>query len=627
MARIGLYVGTAWLPLCRAAALTDMSLEELGRIPVTSVSRTAEPLSDAPAAIYVITGDAIRRSGVTTLADALRLAPNLLVTQLGSSNYSVAARGFGGRPDTQSFSNKLLLLIDGRSVYSPLYSGIYLDTQDVPLADVDRIEVISGPGATLWGANAMNGVINVITRPAYLTQGPEVWTAAGNDERQITARYGDDAGRDISYRVYGKAFRRDAMNLENGTSAGDGWHRGQAGFRLDLVRGDGTATLQGDAYTGADDRVGPGTEAVGGANLLARWEKQTGSSSWHVQGYFDHVERAAPADGTAFVLNTWDAEIQQSLAWGPRQQLVWGGGARLHRYQIDDTATLLFEPPQRALQIWNLFAQDTLALATTLKLTVGLKLEHDSLGGWEPQPDARLAWNAGSSSLLWAAASRAVRAPTPFDTDVVERAGGADFLVGKPDFHSEDVLTYELGYRGAISTALSLSASVFYNRYDNLRTVELSAPPTYLPLHWDNLMAGHTYGLSAWATWQIADWWRLSPGVRLLHKHLYQKTGASGLLDTGQDDDDPRLHALVDSAFELGRGATLDLSVQRVSSLPEPALPARTELAARLAWRFADSWELSLRDTNVLHRRQLEYPAPAGVPIRSSVLAEVRWNP
>jgi len=619
--------GAGFMRACEATDLTDMSLEELGRIPVTSVSRAPEPLSEAPAAIYVITREAILRSGATTLADALRLAPNLLVTQLGSSNYVVAARGFGGQPAAQNFSNKLLLLIDGRSVYSPLFSGIYLDTQDVPLSDIDRIEVISGPGATLWGANAVNGVINVITQAAYFTQGPDVTADAGNDERGLSARYGGEVGNNGSFRIYGKAFRRDAMAMPDGSSAEDDWHREQAGFRLDVARTDGTSTLQGDAYSGADGRAGPGSESVSGANLLGRWERQRGDSSLHAQAYFDHVERAAPADGTAFVLNTLDAEAQQSLAWGSRHQLVWGGGARVYRYQIDNSATLLWKPSQRTLQIWNLYAQDTLTLIPSLKLTAGVKLEHDTFTGWEPQPDLRLAWNAGAATMIWAAASRAVRTPTPFDTDVLERLGGIDYLVGEADFHSESVVAYELGYRGTLTPAFSLSASVFYNQYDDLRTVEPSATPTYLPLHWDNLMAGHTRGVTAWATWQITGWWRLSPGFTLLEKRLHQKAGASGLLDVSQAGNDPKQHLLLDSSIDLGAHATFDFSLQRVGALPDPDLAARTELSARLAWRLASAWEVSLQGANLLHARQQEFPSPAGVPIRRSVMAAVRWSP
>jgi iron complex outermembrane receptor protein len=607
--------------------LPEMSLEELGRIPVTSVSRAPEPLSDAPAAIYVITQEDIHRAGVSTLAEALRLAPNLLVTQYGSSNYVVAARGFGGRPDAQSFSNKLLLLIDGRSVYSPLFSGIYLDTQDVLARDINRIEVISGPGATLWGANAVNGVVNVITQPAWLTEGPSVTAAAGTLQRELTAQYGGRTSRDSAYRIYAKAFQRDAMELPDGDSAEDGWHRGQAGFRIDFTLPQARATLQGDVYAGENDKVGPGAQSLSGANLLGRWEKQLQGASFHIQSYLDHVERGAPVDGARFTVDTFDLEAQHSLQWGARQQLVWGAGARVYHYDIANTASLQFDPAEHTLHIWNLFAQDTITLLPTLKLALGVKLEHNSYSGWEPQPDARLSWRAGSATMLWAAASRAVRAPTPFDTDVVEIVNDAVLLQGNPAFRSEDVIAYEAGVRSALSPALSLSTSVFFNKYDELRTVELSDTPDFLPLRWDNLMAGHAYGITTWATWQVTGSWRLSPGFTLLRKRLHQKQGASGILGVGQSGNDPQGHALLNSALDLGRNQTLDISLRHVGRLPDPALPAYTELSARFARRLSASWELSISGRNLLHERHLEYPAPAGVPIERSVLAEVRWRP
>jgi iron complex outermembrane receptor protein len=610
----------------RAPDLTRLSLEELGRIAVTSVSRAPEPLLEAPAAIYVITREDIQRSGATNVAEALRLAPNLQLTQYGSSNYVMSARGFGARPDVQQFSNKLLLLIDGRSVYSPLFSGIYLDTQDVLMSNISRIEVISGPGATLWGANAVNGVINIITQPAWLADGAAVTAAAGNRERDFTAQYGGSSGSGSSYLVYAKALQRDAMHLEDGSSVEDGWHRGQAGVRFDFDRPAGLFTLQGDAYAGENDKAGPGTQSLGGANLLGRWEGRRGSSDFRLQGYLDHVRRGAPADGARFAVNTFDVDGQQGLAWGGRHQLVWGAGARLYRYDIDNTATLLFEPSSDTLHIWNVFAQDTMAVTPALKLTLGLKLEHNSYTGWEPQPDVRLAWQANDSNLLWAAGSRAVRAPTPLDVDVIEKVDGAVFLEGNPRFRSEEVLAWEAGWRGLVSPRLSVSLSTFYNRYDDLRTVEISDTPTFLPLRWGNLMAGHTWGMTGWASWQVTPWWRLTPGFTLLRKRLHQKPEASELLDVSQSGNDPRAHALLKSAFDLGAHQTLDLNLRHVGRLQNPELPAYTELSARYAWQVSAAWEVALRGDNLLHERHLEYPAPAGVPIGRSVLAEVRWR-
>jgi iron complex outermembrane receptor protein len=624
---LGATLAPAWAGEGSGPDLARLSLEELGRIPVTSVSKSPEPLMAASAAIYVITRDEILRSGVTTVAEALRLAPNLRLTQFGSSNHVMSARGFGARPDVQQFSNKLLLLIDGRSVYSPLFSGIYLDSQDVLMSNISRIEVISGPGATLWGANAMNGVINIITQPAWLAAGAAVSAAAGNRERDFTVQYGGKAGADSSYLVYGKALQRDAMDLDDGTSAEDGWRRGQVGFRFDFDRAAGLITVQGDAYTGENGKAGPGDQSLGGANLVGRWEGRSGNSDWRVQGYFDHVRRGAPADGARFVVNTFDVEAQQSLTWGSRHQLVWGAGARLYRYDIDSTATLLFEPEQDTLHIWNLFAQDTMALTPAVKLTLGVKLEHNSYTGWEPQPDLRLAWQLDDANLLWAAAARAVRAPTPLDVDVIEKVGDTVFLEGNPEFRSEGVLAYEAGFRSLVSPVFSLSLSAFYNRYDDLRTVEPAPAPGFLPLRWDNQMAGHTYGLTGWASWQVTPWWRLTPGFAVLRKRLRQTASASQLLDVSQSGNDPRAHALLKSAFDLTPSQTLDLGLRHVGRLQNPEAPAYTELSARYAWRVSGAWEVALRGSNLLHKQHQEYPAPAGAQIGRSVLAEVRWRP
>jgi iron complex outermembrane receptor protein len=621
----------ALLPVLACGAqgedLSGLSLQELGNLPVTSVSKSPELLREAPAAIYVITQEDIQRSGATTLAEVLRLAPNLRITQMGSSDYVLSARGFSGRPDAQSFSNKLLLLIDGRSVYSPLFSGIYLDSQDVLISDISRIEVISGAGSALWGANAVNGVINVITRPSWLSTGPSAAVTVGDQELRASARYGARAGADGAYRIYAKAFERDAMSLADGSSAGDGWRRGQAGFRLDLNQAAGIATVQGDMYTGSNDRTGPGSQHISGANLLGRWQGHTDASEYQIQGYFDHVLRGAPADGSRFQVETFDLEAQQSMMLGPRHRLVWGAGARLSRYHVNNTPSLLFLPDSRNLQLWNAFAQDTISIGPSVKLTLGLKLEHNTYTNWEPQPDIRLAWQASDTLMVWAAAARAIRAPTPLDVDVLERLDGVDFLVGNPAFKSETVFAYETGFRASVTPTFTLSMSAFFNRYDDLRTVEVSDSPDFLPLIWGNRMEGHTYGISAWARWQVTERWRLEPGFELLRKELDFKEGASGLIGVGQAGNDPRGHALLKSALDLGRSQSLDLSLRHVAKLPDPALPAYTELSARYAWRVSGAWELSLHGVNLLHGTHREYPASSGSRIERGVFAEARWRP
>ncbi len=429
----------------QVTSLADLPLAELGDIEVTSVSKSAELLRAAPSAIYVITHDEIRRSGVTSISEALRLAPNLQITQYTSSNHIVGARGFGGAQEAQNFSNKLLILIDGRSVYSPLYSGVYLDVQDVLMDDIDRIEVISGPGATLWGANAMNGVINIITRPAYLTQENLVSATAGTHERNVSARYAAKRSPELAYRVYAKAFERNAMELADGRDAGDDWRKVQAGVRMDWVGAADTVTVQGDAYGATLEQLARNDVSADGANLLGRWQHRTARSEWQVQAYYDWTERDQPVDGAGFDLKTYDIELQQRIDLGASHRLVWGAGARWHDYQIRNGVALRFEPSQRNTSLTAIFAQDTIALTETLDLTLGLKLENGPFEDWEPLPDVRLAWRLSDSHMLWAAASRALRSATPFDVDVVEILEGVEFLVGNPDFQPEQVDSYQLG--------------------------------------------------------------------------------------------------------------------------------------------------------------------------------------
>lgn len=605
--------------------LAALSLEELADVQVTSVSRVAEPLRSAAAAIYVITEEDIRRSGVTTLAEALRLAPNLRLTQLGAGEHVVSARGFGGAQEAQNFSNKMLMLIDGRSVYSPLFSGISLDTQDVLLSDVSRIEVISGPGASLWGANAMNGVINVITRPAYLTQGTVVSAVAGADEQLVGLRHGRRLGEAGSWRMYGKALRHDAADLEPGVGAGDAWRRAQAGFRMDLAdAAGGGLTLQADAYRGRAQRPGPDSALLTGANMLARWDRQSGRAGLSVQAYFDHVQRDTRLQEDVRV-NTFDLEVQQQLLLG-RHSLIWGAGARLHRYHIRPSAGLQFVPPERSLQLWNLFAQDTVTLGEQTRLTLGLKLEHNRFSGWEPQPEMRIAWQPTASMLLWASAARAIRSPTPFDTDVAEFVDGIQLLEGDPGFRPETVGAYEAGLRMQVGGSLRLSASLFHNRYDDLRTVEWGDAPAYLPLRWGNGMHGQTQGIDAWATWQVAPWWRLTPGVALVRKKLRFDAASFSPLGLEQSGNDPRGHARLTSSMDLGRSQLLEISVRHVGRLPQPHLSAHTALSARYARRITSALELSLRGVNLLRRHHREYPAGHGRLIRREVMIEARWS-
>ncbi len=605
--------------------LSRLSLEELGNVEVTSVSKAAQPLQSAAASIFLITRDDIRRSGAHSLPEALRLAPNLQVIRLTSSNYEIAARGLGGNQEAQNFPNKLLMLVDGRSVYTPLFSGIYLDAQDVLLDDVERIEVISGPGATLWGANAMNGVINVITRKSADTQGLLANVSAGNSEQRAEARWGARAGDALAYRFYAKGFKEGSQDLPDGHSAGDSWKKGQAGFRLDWQQGADVVTTSGDAYRATEDIPGQsGDTTIDGGNLLARWQHSAGRTETQLQAYIDRTHRASSFDSSGFTLTTYDVELQQSVDLG-RHRLIWGAGTRFSDYDIDNTPSLLFVPAHRTLRLGNVFAQDTFALTTGLNLIAGIKFEEDPYSGWSTLPDLRLSWQPVDNTLLWVSGARAIRSPTPFDTDVVELVG-QPFLIGNPDFEPEKVTAYEAGYRTQPNASLTITVTAFVNQYDDLRTIELNPATGFLPLKWGNRMKGDTYGVEAWADIQLTPWWRLSPGVRTLHKRLHFEEGASTLLGVAQAGNDPTNQAMLRTSIDVGSRGTFDLHLRHTDTLPSPDTPGYYELNARFGWRWTDAIEVAISGSDLLHRRHVEYAAPAGELIGRSVVAEWRWS-
>ena len=605
--------------------LQHMSIDELSNIDVSSVTKTVQPLSDAPAAIYVITHEDIIRSGAQSVPEMLRLAPNLEVMQTSASGYVITARGFSGNNQAQAFSDKLLVLIDGRSVYSPLFSGVYWDMQDVLPEDIERIEVISGPGATLWGANAVNGVINIITRKSGQTQGGVLDVGAGNLGRSASLQYGGRISADLTYRLYAKGFIDNDTETATGAKAGDGWYKPQGGFRFDWTPGAETVTLQGDAYQGAEAQAGAEDESISGRNLLARWTHGfAGGSSLQVQAYYDRTSRSTAGGGGSFNLDTYDVDLQHSFALGDRNQVVWGGGFRIAEYEITNNGSLLFVPSSRTLNLSNAFVQDSLSLTPALKLILGLKLEDDPYSGVTPLPSARVSWKISNGALVWAAVSRAIRSPTPFDVDVQEDLGGILFLKGNEDFQPEKLTAYELGARVQPAARLSLSISAYYNVYDDLRSIEV-APGGFLPLQWGNMMQGRTYGVEAWADYRVADWWRLTAGLEVQHESLDFKPGASGLLGLSQAGDDPHHQASLRSSMNLGKAVTFDADLRYIGMLPDPHVPSYVELNSRLGWNVSERVQLSLSGFNLLHARHQEFPDPATY-VQRSFFAEARFR-
>jgi len=607
--------------------LRDLSLDELANVNISSVSKSNQALADAPAAIFVITHDDIVRSGATTLPEALRLAPNLYVAQTASSAYTITARGLSGNPAFVNFTNKLLVLIDGRSVYSPFYSGVFWDMQDALPDDIERIEVVSGPGATLWGANAFSGVINIITRRSGETQGLLVAGDAGARERSGELRYGGKFGNNLTGRLYLRGLDEDATLTRTGTSAHDDWWRLQGGFRLDWTPGERDAlTLQGDLMNGRLNALQGGDTLTRNRNLLARWTRtQTDGGALEVQAYFDRSGRDALQNGGRFWINTYDVYLQHNNAVGARDDLVWGGGIRASRLNTVGNASIYMVPPKRTLLLANLFAQYGWAFAPAAKLTLGVKLEKDPYVGTSVLPSARLAWKPGEAFLLWTSVSRAVRSPTPFDRDVVEARNGIPLLIGGAHFGTEKLTAFEAGTRIQAASNATFSLSAYYNLYDDLKALEQTRT-TIIPLYWTNQIRGRSYGLEAWGDISLARWWKLRAGLNLLHEHFRFKPGATGILGANQVGNDPSRQATLGSAFNIGSRVTIDANLRYVGPLPRPALKSYYELGGRIGWRVTDQLQLSVSGRNLLHKWHQELPTDVATQVPRTILAGLKWR-
>lgn len=606
--------------------LQRLSIEDLGKVEITSVSKQPQQLKTAASSIYVISHDEIIRSGATSIPEILRLAPNLFVSQSSPSAYIITARGFSGNIADQNFTNKLLVLIDGRSVYTPLYAGVYWDTVDVLPEDIERIEVISGPGATLWGANAVNGVINIITRKAGDTQGGVAEVGVGNQESLAALQYGGKVGDDLAYRIYGKVFYDRADDTSPGSGARDSWYKPQGGFRVDWSPGTDLLTVQGDVYAGGEQQLQAPDTQIEGHNLQATWQHDLGDgSSLQILAYYDQSQRDVENEGTGFSLDTYNLEVQHNFSLGSWNNIVWGAGERINSYSIQarlgGTTSLLFVPSSLTLNLADAFAEDRVTLTDRLDLTVGLKLENDPWSGLSPLPMARLSWNATNDILLWAHVGRAIRAPTPFDTDVVEKEGTSTILTGNPNFLPEELTAYEIGSRAELSEQASISVTGYLDQYDHLKTLNYG---TQYPLEWGNQMAGNVYGVEAWGNYQVLDWWRLSAGVNFQREALHLQPGAIGFLGVAQAGDDPHHQASLRSSMNLADDLTFDTDFRYVGVLPDPVLPQYVELNTRLAWKLSKSVEISLSGFNLLHPQHQEFPGAD--EIKRSFLLDTRWN-
>lgn len=608
--------GVAWpyaAPV-RLADLVDLDLEQLSRVTVTSAARREQTLLEAPASLFVITAEDIRRSGASSLAEALRLAPNLQVVRTDTSQYVVSARG--GLTTT---ANKMLVLIDGRTVYTPLFSGVFYDAFAPVLEDIERIEVISGPGGTLWGTNAVNGVINVTTRASKSTLGTMVAAGAGDRGSGISVRHGWSGGADTAMRVYMRYFDRDDHVLQAGGSAKDDAQRWQAGLRADLQRGGTTATWQAEVYR-ADVNNLSGARDLSGGNVLGRWRADlTPDSTATFQAYYDRTERvhAGTFDEER---DTLDFEAQNTHRLGEGNVLSWGGGYRVSRDRTVPTAALRFTPASRTLQFTSVFAQDEFRLARNLLATAGLRLERNSYTGWEWLPNLRLSYAVSPQHVAWGALSRAVRSPSRLDVDLVI-PGQPPFLVNNPDFESELADVAEVGYRGAFGTVASLSVTGFHHRFRRLRTGE----PAGASLTLANGAEGRIQGLEAWGDFRPTPHWRLVWGVTRMRHSVELLPGRVNLIESPLGNN-PRRTASLRSLWNLGESLQLDLFLRHVGQLPNPAIPSYTQLGARLGWRVSRKLELSLVGNNLLDKHVEFGAAATRVVFEPSVFAKATWS-
>ena len=614
-----------------------LSLSELMDLEVVSVSRRPEKLSAAASAIQVITSDDIRRSGATSLPEALRLASNLNVAQKGSQGWAISARGFN-----TELGNKMLVMIDGRTVYSPLFSGVFWDVQDYLLADVDRIEVVSGPGATLWGSNAVNGVINILTKSAADTTGLYAETAVGDELQNMSSlRYGMKLSPNVNLRFYGKFVERDGGVFADGSDAPTDWESRRGGFRLDATPNpQNTLTFQGDIYDNNEGAVSREPTFVDGGNLLGRWTHTFEDESEIVlQCYYDRANLSQYVRGTSTPsgrfrdqLDTYDVDFQHRLRAGERHQIVWGLGYRRTHDVVDGAPALTFLPERLDQDLYSGFVQDEILLGAGWSVTVGTKFSHNDYTGLEFEPSLRTQWEISPRHAVWASVSRAVRMPSRIDRDFRVPAT-SPFIDGGPDFESENVIAYEAGYRARIGSQVLVSLAAFYNRYDDIRSVG-PAPGAPAPLYIQNNLEGHTHGLELDSTYEINPGWRVRAGYALLVESIQVKPGRVDLNNGLSETADPRNQFSLRSSWDLPRRFELDAGLRwvdelRVNGGGAPAsVPAYWEMDVRLAWRPLEDLELSLVGQNILHDHHREYgaPSPTREEIERSIYAKVAWR-
>ena len=638
-----------------ALDITGTSLIELMNLKITSLSKRQEPLIDAAASVFIITRKDILRAGITSIPEALRLAPGVEVARGGANSWTISIRGFNN-----DLSNKLLVLIDGRSVYSPLFAGVFWDVQDTLMEDIDRIEVISGPGGTLWGSNAVNGVINIITRSSKETTGGFAELGTGNEERILGGvRYGSKLNEHTYARAYAKHRKQDDAVNESGDDTRDDWRMSQSGFRMDWHKGADTLTVQGDYYTGENDGLfrgdftlgtlpgtpQPGKLEVSGGNILTQWEHEHSSKSiFSTQLYYDHTNRKIP--GTYDERrDTIDLEFQHHWILMNRHEIVWGTGFRITEDDINNTLFATFDPDQRRDETYHLFIQDEIDLwQEELFLTLGTKYEHNSYTGDESQPNIRLSWVPDSRQTYWVAASKAVRIPSRLDADL-ELTAPIDIdtipfpvyanVQGNHEFKPEELKAYEAGSRLQVKDNLSIDIALFYNEYDHLQTtepqtpvIETDPPGPYilLPGLLANGMEAHSSGGTLVVRWQPTESWRLRFQYAYLDLDLDSKADSQDVDSLNIEDESPKNQAAIYSYFDITSEFSFYTGTRYVEELPTQNVDDYIAVDVSLNWHPASEWEASLTINNLNDGEHLEVREGGGNEIERSAIARVAYR-
>ena len=637
--------------------LKTFSLEELTSVEVSISGKKTQNANDIAAAVYVVTQDDIRRSGASNIPEALRLVPGMHVAQIDANKWAISIRGFHSR-----IANKLLVMVDGRSVYSTLFSGVFWELQDYVLADIQRIEVIRGPGGSDWGSNAVNGVINIITYNASETQGALVSAAVGTEETATSIRYGGQLSDDVFYRVFAKFRNQDDSRFLDNAVATDGWDDIRAGFRVDWNR-DVDVTLKGEIYTGhfgerisvlvpippftglRDDKID-----VSGGSIFGRmnWASNSGANN-QLQFYVDENRRDQwVIDDTRRVA---DLSFQSQVSSIEGHDLVWGMG---YRFQTDDVPpadlesgqSYFFLPRSRSDRIYNAFVQDEYDLSQRVSLTVGAKVERNSLSGTEFQPSVRLRWNKSERSVVWGAVSRAVRTPSRAERDgnigtgVVD-AGPPVFvaaLIGSDNYGSESVIAYEFGVRYSVSGRLKLEVAAFHNDYDDLQSIEpgapfgipLSIPVVVLPLNATNNVYGETYGLEVSAAWQPSDSWSVRANYSYLDIQLHSRLGSIDTFTEAQEGLSAKHQLNLIAGYSPNKNWRLDIRTHYVDDLPGSGVDSYVDLDAGVTWNLKGNTRIALQGKNLAHDRHIEFLPTffptAATQVEREVVLKIDWH-